>query len=91
MGQSTINAESKPLLAAGDARRHGWALGFLRGTVGAYARGSVPVATANGAVRLAQREQVPVHDITTILSACGLQWDADRDSVVPSNQRKRHS
>lgn len=57
--------------------RDKWAAAFLRGQAKGCARGNVPVAALNTAVRLAFDAQVSPEIVTEILATNGYRWDAD--------------
>jgi hypothetical protein len=66
-----------------------WAIGFLRGTAKAFARGNVSVATANGAVDRAQRDGVDTQDIVAILSEFGLKRNREGKIVLPGGSNRQ--
>jgi hypothetical protein len=60
------------VMAAGDTR---WALGYLRGQMKGYKRGSVHLRQLAAAVRVSLERNVSLDDIRVVLAIVGLQWD----------------
>ena len=56
--------------------------GFLVGRIDGYRRGTMSLVHVAGAAALAKRCGVEEADITDLLHAFGLQWDAGHQAVI---------
>ena len=61
-----------------------WVLGFVRGSIAGYQRGTVPLRRVTASVLMAIEHAVSIDDISPLLAECGLRWASDRHAVVPA-------
>ena len=59
-----------------------WLLGYVRGSASGYRRGTVSLRSVTGSVLLAISHGVSDDDVSLVLSAHDLRWEADLASVV---------
>jgi len=59
-----------------------WLLGYVRGSASGYRRGTVSLRRVTGSVLLAISHGVSDDDVSLVLSAHALRWEAELASVV---------
>ena len=64
------------------ARSRAWLLGFIRGSVAGYRRGTVSLRRVTASVLMAIEHGVTIDEVSPLLGECGLRWDSDHDAVV---------
>ena len=64
------------------AKSRAWVLGFVRGSVAGYRRGTVSLRRVTGSVLMAIDHGVPIDQMSPLLDECGLRWAPERHAVV---------
>ena len=64
------------------AKSRAWLLGFIRGSVAGYRRGTVSLRRVTASVLMAIEHGVTIDDVSPLLGEYGLQWASDRHAVV---------
>jgi hypothetical protein len=63
------------------AKSRAWVIGFLRGSVAGYRRGTVPMRRVTASVLMAIEHGVPPGELLPLLETHGLRWSAAADAV----------
>ena len=78
----TIPANTAPPGRARSPKSRTWLLGYVRGSASGYRRGTVSLRRVTGSVLLALSHGVSDDDVSLVLAAHALRWEADLASVV---------
>lgn len=64
------------------ARSRAWLLGFIRGSVAGYRRGTVSLRRVTASVLMAIEHGMTIDEVSPLLGEYGLRWASDRHAVV---------
>ena len=64
------------------ARSRAWLLGFIRGSVAGYRRGTVSLRRVTASVLMAIEHGVMIDEVSPLLGEYGLCWDSHHQAVV---------